>query len=41
MEVLMPGQCFHHPADMHRDESRRGTHECVRHITARICGALP
>jgi len=22
--------------DKHRDESRRGTHECVRHITARI-----
>ncbi len=23
------------PGDKHRDESRRGTHECVRHITLR------
>ena len=28
------------PGDKHRDESRRGTHECVRHMAAPICDAI-
>jgi hypothetical protein len=27
------GEVFSSPGDRHRDESRRGTHECVRHIS--------
>src|ERR1700692_928735 len=30
----------YHPRHGRRDESRRGTHEGVRHITATICDAL-
>ena len=35
----MPGLLFLSPEARRREESRRGTHQCVRHITGRISDA--